>query len=308
MVRRPGAYELIAGMFSDRQFGPVILFGHGGTAVEVINDKALALPPLNMHLANDMISCTRIYRLLRGYRGLPPVNLDAIAFTLVKLSQLIIDHDEIVELDINPLMADDFGVIALDARIRIAKPTQGHGARLAIRPYPSELEEDLTLDDGRKLLLRPVRPEDEPALQRGFARLTPEEIRMRFFVPLKTLSHVLAARFTQIDYDREMALVLTDPGIAGNTEIYGVVRIMADPDNERAEYAIIVGREMTGRGLGLHMMRRIIDYARSRGIREIFGEVLRENEAMLRICDFLGFSRGASDSGELSVVRVSLKL
>ena len=265
MVRRPGAYELIVGMSDDPQFGPVILVGQGGIAVEAVDDKALGLPPLNMRLASELLSRTRIYRLLKGFRGQPAVNLDAIALTLVRLSQLIVDLAEVCELDINPLLVDQFGVMALDARIRVERTDKRGADRLAIRPYPKELEETIPLGDGRTLLLRPIRPEDEPSLQDAFAKLTPEEVRLRFFVPMRTLSHVTAARFTQIDYDREMALILTEPGIAGTTDIYGVVRIIADPDNERAEYAIIVRHDMTGMGLGVLLMRRILDYARQRG-------------------------------------------
>jgi acetyltransferase len=305
MVRRPRAYELIIGATQDVQFGLVVLFGHGGTGVEVIDDKALALPPLNMRLAYELISRTRIARLLRGYRAQPAVNLNEIALTLIRVAQLVIDIPEIAELDINPLLADEYGVMALDARIRVSMAPAAE--RLAIRPYPKELEEDIPLADGRTLWLRPILPEDEPALQAAFAKLTPEEIRLRFFIPVKTLSHVVAARFTQIDYDREMALILTERGIPGKTEIYGVVRISADPDNEHAEYAIIVRGDMTGLGLGVVLMRRIIDYARSRGIDEIYGDVLRENKTMLKLCQALGFtqSRVADEPG---VTRVTLGL
>ena len=307
MVRRPGSYELIAGMSEDAQFGPTILFGQGGTAVEVVADRALALPPLNMRLAYEAMSRTRVYRLLRGYRGLAPVNLDAIALTLIKISQLVIDFAEIVELDINPLLADEYGVIALDARIRVAPASRPGTERLAIRPHPKELEEEIHLEDGRTLLLRPILPEDEPSLHKAFAKLTPEEIRLRFFVPMKAMTHLQAARFTQIDYDREMALILTEPGIAGQTEIFGVVRIAADPDNERAEYAIIVRHDFTGLGLGHLLMERIIAYAKGRGIGEIFGDVLRDNTTMLRLCDTLNFTRSVRPE-EPDIVRVSLTL
>lgn len=206
MVRRPGSQELIVGVIEDRQFGPVLLFGHGGTAVEVINDKALGLPPLNMNLAREMMKRTRVYKLLEGYRDQPAADLEAITLTLVRVSQLVIDIGEIVELDINPLLADANGVIGLDTRIKV-KAGSGHAhERLAICPYPKALEEEVPLGDGRTLLLRPIVPEDEPSLQRVFANLTAEEIRLRFFLPMKVLSHVNAARFTQIDYDREMAL------------------------------------------------------------------------------------------------------
>ena len=307
MVRRPGAYELIVGVTADPQFGPVILFGHGGTAVEVVNDKALGMPPLNMHLAQEVMSRTRIYQLLKGYRGMAPANLDAIALTLIRVAQLVIDVAEIVELDINPLLADEYGVVALDARMKVARATGYATDRLAIRPYPSELEENIPLGDGRTLLLRPIRPEDEPSLQAAFAKLSAEEIRQRFFVPMKTLSHVTAARFTQIDYDREMALILTQPGIPGKTDLYGVVRLSADPDNERAEYAIIVRGDMTGMGLGIVLMRRIIDYARSRGLREIYGDVLQDNATMLKLCRAFGFSQAALPD-DPTIVRVTLRL
>jgi len=307
MVHRPGAYELIAGVVDDAQFGPVVLFGHGGTAVEVINDRAVGLPPLNMRLAREVMSRTRIYNQLRGYARAEAVDLDGIALVLIRIAQLAVDIPHVMELDINPLLADDYGVVALDARIRIAAEAKDGDDRLAIRPYPAELEEDIPLGDGRTLWLRPIRPEDEPALRAGFSRLSPEEVRLRFFVPMKTLSHVAAARFSQIDYDREMALILTEHGIPGRTDIHGVVRLIADPDNERAEYAIVVHHDVTGQGLGIYLMRRIIDYARSRGIREIYGDVLRENDTMLKVCGILGFVQ-SNVPDEPGLVRVTLDL
>ncbi len=307
MIRRHGAHELIIGASEDPQFGPTLLFGQGGTAVEVLKDQALALPPLNMRLAHEVISRTRVYELLRGYRETPGANLDAIALTLIKVSQLVIDLPEIQEIDINPLLADEHGVVALDARMKI-QPAEGSGTeRLAIRPYPKELEELIPLGDGRTLLLRPILPEDEPSLQASFTKLTPEEVRFRFFIPMKTLSHVAAVRFTQLDYDREMGLILTEPGIPGKTEIFGVVNIIADPDNEHAEYAIIVRHDMTALGLGIFLMKRIIDYARNRGIKQLHGDVLRENRQMLKLCEVLGFTqaRSADDPG---LVQVTLTL
>ncbi len=307
MVHRPGAYELIVGLVEDAQFGPIVLFGHGGTAVEVVRDKAVGLPPLNMHLAREIMSRTRIYNQLRGHSRAEAVDLDAIALTLIRAAQLVVDIPEVAELDINPLLADTFGVMALDARIRVKHGAQAGSARLAIRPYPKELEEDIPLGDGRSLWLRPIRPEDEPALRSAFAKLTPREVQLRFFAPMKTLSHMAASRFSQIDYDREMALILTEHGIAGETEIYGVVRLIADPDNDRAEYAIIVRHDMTGQGLGIYLMRRIIDYARDRGIGEIYGDVLRENDTMLKVCGMFGFTQ-SNIPDEPNQVRVTLEL
>jgi acetyltransferase len=307
MVDRPDAFELIVGSNEDPQFGPVILFGQGGPAAEIVGDTVLALPPLNMHLAHDAIRRTRLFGLLQGFRGRPPAAIDDIALTLIKVSQLIIDFAEVVELDINPLLADEFGVLALDARIRVRKSEQPPAKRLAIRPYPKELEEVLSLPDGRTFVLRPVLPEDEPAFQALFDKLSPEDIRMRFFAPKKALSHPFAARLTQIDYDREMALVLAEPGMPGRSEVFGAVHISADPDGERAEYAILLRSDMAGLGLGPLLMRRIIDYSRARGLRELFGEVLRENRPMLRICELFKFQRTAK-ADDPGVVEVRLKL
>ncbi len=286
MVRRPHAYELILGLIEDRQFGPVVLFGQGGVATELIADRAVALPPLNLNLARDLMARTKIHRLLQGFRDRPPVALDAIAAALMRISDLAAALPEVVELDINPLLADAAGAIALDARVRLRRPEQPGTARFAIRPYPQELEETVTAA-GRALRLRPVRPEDEPAFLKSFAKLSPRTVRLRFFAPLKEMSHALAARLTQIDYEREMALLLTDPGAGG--EIYGVIRLMSDPDNTRAEFAVVVRDDLVGQGLGTLLMQKIIAYGRSRGLGEIFGDVLAENEPMLDLCRRLGF-------------------
>jgi acetyltransferase len=294
-------------MTEDMQFGPAILFGEGGTAVETIGDTAIALPPLNMQLARDVMERTRIYELLQGVRGRPRVALEEVALTLVKVSQLVIDFAEIVELDINPLLADEFGVMALDARIRVRRTSEHPAKRLAIRPYPKDLEEVLSLPDGRTLLLRPVTPEDEPAVQGLFSHMSPHDIRMRFLAPKKMLSHALAARLTQIDYDRDMALVLAQPGTPGKTDVYAVTSVAADPGGDKAEYAIMVRSDMQGMGLGSLLTRRIIEYCRRRGIREIFGEMLRENRPMRRICEELGFStRTSADDPEVIEVRLTL--
>jgi acetyltransferase len=220
----------------------------------------------------------------------------------------VIDHGEIVELEINPLRAGAAGVVALDARVRLA-PFQGRPAqRLAIRPYPKELEERCQLPDGRELLLRPILPEDEPALQDLVRRTPAEDLRMRFFQPIRELSHSLAARLAQIDYNREMALIVSEPDRPpGQATIYGVVRLSAEPNHERAEYAILIDRQMTGLGLGPMLMRRIIRYGRDQGLREIYGEVLRENEPMLRINQALGFSLNRR-SDDPEIIHVTLAL
>jgi acetyltransferase len=249
-----------------------------------------------------MLSRTRVAALLAGYRDRPPADADAIAVTLVKVAQLVIDFPEIVELDINPLLALPDGVLALDARIRVAAPALHGTRRLAIRPYPKRLEKEARLADGRAFLLRPIRPEDEPLIQDVLARSTAEDLRLRFFAPLKRLSPALAARLTQIDYDREMAFVAEREGA-----ILGVVRVSADPDNVEAEYAVFVRSDMKGNGLGYLLMQEMIAYARSRGIQAVTGKVLRENTTMLKMADELGFVR-RRDSEDPGIVEVRIEL
>ena len=308
MADMPGAHELILGIADDSLFGPVLLFGEGGTAVEVVQDKAIALPPLNMVLAREMMRRTRIWKLLQGYRSRPMADLEAIATTLVKLSQMISDLSQVEELDINPLLASERGVLALDARIKVKPGVPVGTPRLAIRPYPKRLEKMVTIRDGRSFLLRAIRPEDEPLIQDMLARSTLEDIRLRFFTPIKQLTHEVAARLSQIDYHREMALVAVAPDEGrADQAIYGVVRIAADPDNERAEYAVMVRSDMKGAGLGYLLMSEIIDYARERGLKTIFGEVLRENTTMLQMCEELGFAR-ETDPDDPSIVRVTIHL
>lgn len=306
-VDRPTAYELFVGIGDHPEFGPVILFGAGGPAWDIIDDIVVALPPLNMHLALDAIQRTRISWQLRGFRGRAPVALDDLALTLVKISQLVVDFAEVTSLTINPLVVDQQGVIATMPTVGIARASVAPAKRLAIRPYPKELEELLSLPNGQAFLLRPVLPEDEPEFQSLFERLTPEDVRMRFFAPKKELMHPVAARMTQIDYDREMALVLATPGPAGRSPIFGAVHISADPDNETAEYAIMLQSDMSGMGLGPMLMRKIIDYSRKRGIKEIYGEVLRENRPMLKVCDLFHFSRSVRPD-DPGTVEVRLKL
>ncbi len=292
MMRRPGAHELIVGVATDSVFGLVILFGEGGTAVEVIADRAVTLPPLNMNLARNLIENTRIFRRLQGYRDRPAADLDAICLTLIKVSQLISDVPEIVELDINPLFADSHGVLAVDARIKL-DPQQKRGPhRLAIRPYPKELEEPFTLTSGETVLLRPIRPEDEPKHYDFVSRLTPEDIRFRFFGLVKELPHDQMARLTQIDYSREMAFIARgDMDKDGEEETLGVVRTVTDADNERAEFSIVVRSDLKGSGLGVALLEKMIRYCRSRGTRLMVGQVLKDNTRMLHFCENLGFER-----------------
>ncbi|SOC54442.1 acetyltransferase [Chromohalobacter canadensis] len=303
MIRRPGAHELIVGVAEDSLFGPVIVFGQGGTAVEVIGDRVVGLPPLNPLLARDMIASTRVARLLRGYRDRPAADIEAVTATLIKVSQLVSDLTRVVELDINPLLTDASGVIALDARI-VVRAEGDQRKPLAIRPYPQQLEEEIETRAGQRYGLRPIRPEDEGALVEMLRNSTPEDVRLRFFAAIKPFDHAFAARLTQIDYDREMAFVATSPG---ESAIVGVVRLSADPDKEKAEFAIMVRSDKKGTGLGYRLMQQMIDYARESGIRQVFADVLRENHSMRQMAAELGFvTQPAGDT--VDTVTLSLDL
>ena len=302
MVSRPGAVELLVGLVEDAVFGPVVAFGHGGTAVEIMSDTSLELPPLNGLLARRLMARTRVWRLLQGYRGKPPAHIDAIVGVLIRLSQLAADHPEIRELDVNPLLADAAGVVALDARIRIGPSQSAGAARLAIAPYPQHLETIERLRDGTALRMRPLRPEDEPMLHDLAAHMNHEDLRLRFFALVRGLTHAVAARLSQLDYDRELALLAELDGMA-----LGVAHFFADPDRLRAEYAIAVRSDWKGRGVGFLLMTRLIHIARQQGIGELVGEVLRENQPMLQMCRELGFVI-APDPSDPSVMQVGKRL
>jgi acetyltransferase len=308
MVLRPKARELILGLADDPNFGTVIVFGRGGTAVEVINDKALALPPLDLPLARDLIARTRVSRLLRGYRDVPAAKPDAVAMVLVKLAQMAADIPEIRELDINPLLADEAGVMAVDARIAIghvARKFNGSGpANFAVRPYPSQWQRHFETRNGWRVFSRPIRPEDEPLIHEFLRHVTSHDLRLRFFAPMKQFTHEFIARLTQLDYARAMAFVAFDEV---TNEVVGVVRIHSDSIYESGEYAILLRSDLKGRGLGWALMQLIIEYARSEGLKAISGDVLHENTVMLSMCRQLGFEVKA-DPVEHGICNVKLRL
>ncbi len=290
MTRRPEAHELIIGVATDPVFGPVVLFGQGGIAVEVMADHAVALPPLNAVLARDMITRTRVAKLLAGYRHRPAADLDAIVHVLMKISQLVADLPELVELDINPLLADSEGAIVLDARIGVALADKSASTldRLAIRPYPRELEQEIAWD-GEPLMLRPIRPEDGEAHMAFANALSADDVHYRMFSRVRELSPSQLARFTQIDYDREMAFIATRMGPDCVPQTLGVARVVADPDNVDAEFAVTIRSDLKGHGLGSILMHKLIDYCRQRGTRAIVGEALPDNMAMVKLARKLGF-------------------
>jgi acetyltransferase len=288
MAARPMAQELIVGASVDSVFGPVILFGHGGTAVEVIGDRAIALPPLNRVLARELISRTRVARLMAGYRDHPPVNTDAVCDVLIAVSQMLADLPEIAELDINPLWADAQGVIALDARVRLSGMPVAGADRFAIAPYPRALEETLEWHGGR-LTLRPVRPEDAAQHASFVEQLRPEDLRLRFFSSRRELPRSELARLTQIDYDREMAFIAVRERDDGEPETLGVARAVADPDNIEAELGVIVRSDLKGQGLGSLLLRKLIAHLNRRGTHRLVALTLHENAAMRQLALDHGF-------------------
>lgn len=301
MIRRPGAHETIVGMSEDATFGPMLLFGAGGVAVEVVADRALALPPLDHVLARQLVQETRIAKLLAGYRDRPPADLDALADALVKVSRLIVRHPEIRELDINPLIVDDTGVLALDARVRIAGQKVQPRRPLSIKPYPMQWETHFDIAGAGAVVVRPVKPMDEQLYEAFFAKVAAEDMRMRFFTPHVSLTRQFLARLTQIDYAREMAFVALAPG---NGDLLGVVRLVLDPDLTSGEYGILVRSDQKGKGLGWRLMEHLIAYARSEGVRQIKGFVLTENTTMIAMARRMGFTvhESADDPETLEVI------
>jgi acetyltransferase len=284
MIRRPHGRELIVGLARDPTFGPVITFGLGGIAVEVFRDSAVALPPLNRYLALDMISRTKVSKLLDSYRGLPAIDLDALVSTLLKISDLACEIPCIHELDINPLLTDEHGVIALDARVMLGDGPLAPDAtysHLAIHPYPKNLARATRLKTGETVLLRPIRPEDLEAERRFISRLSPKTMYLRFHAPLRELTMERLVRYTQIDYDREMAFVAIDANADHpDGEIRGIARYTRNPDGSTCEFGVAIEDAWQGRGLGHALMNALESCARERGISEIIGYVLSDNEDM----------------------------
>ncbi|MBL8341427.1 MAG: bifunctional acetate--CoA ligase family protein/GNAT family N-acetyltransferase [Rubrivivax sp.] len=316
MVRRPKALELIAGTHVDALFGPVILFGAGGTRVEVVADRAIGLPPLNEPLARALVARTQVSRLLAGWRDVPPADAAALHGVLIALSRLLTDEPRIAELDINPLLADAEGVIALDARVRVSAAAPGGAAKFAIRPYPAELTESYVWDapeaagGPRTVTLRPIRPEDEARHLQLLEKVSPEDIRMRIFYSRRSIERTELARLTQIDYEREMAFVAVAPvpgSETGEQETLGVVRTVTDPDNRDAEFGILVRSDLQGARLGRRLLTKIIAYQKARGTQRIVATVLRENARMLALAKELGFQPDAV-APEPGTVKIALVL
>lgn len=308
MAKMQQARELIVGVTRDPVFGPSISFGSGGTAVEVLKDSYTALPPLNEFIARKMIACTKVSKLLGNFRGQAAADMDAIVQVLMRVSDLVSELPEIQELDLNPLFATPDGVLAVDARIRVgrvssaAKPYE----HMAIHPYPSDRQKTITLPNGMAMLIRPIRPEDAHIEEAFVASLSEKTKYLRFMQSVQKLSREMLVRFTQIDYDSEMAFVALTQ-IKHETVELGVTRYTTNPDGQSCEFALVVRDDYQHQGIGARLLEMLIQHAQSRGLKVMMGEVLAENHGMLDLAKRFGFSvRPLVD--DPGIVEVSLDL
>jgi acetyltransferase len=311
MIRFEG-YELIVGSSLDAQFGPVLLFGTGGQLVEVYKDRALALPPLNTTLARRMMERTKIYSALKGVRGRKAVDLGALEQIMVRFSHLVVEQRWVKEIDINPLLASEDRLIALDARVVLHGPevTEEALPKLAIRPYPSQYVAAWKMRDGTEVVIRPLRPEDEPMLVKFHEALSERSVYMRYFHMVATTQRTTHERLTRIchlDYDRELALVADrkDPETAEH-EILGIARLAKEPGTDEAQFAVLISDAVQRLGLGAELVRRLLEVGRQEKVRRISAEILSDNYAMQKICERLGFRLEYLPEGD--VVRVEIEL
>lgn len=306
MVEMSNARETLIGVHTDPLFGPAILFGSGGIAAEIIDDTAMALPPLDDRLAGDLIGKTRISKLLEAYRNVPAANRDALIAVLLAVSRLIVRFPEIESLDINPVLVGPDRAVALDARVALGPVHQQRSPvdHLALKPYPSGWSKTFRSPDGTEFDIRPIRPTDAALYPAFLARISPDDIRMRFNVAMEEIPLDMLVRLTQIDYDREMAFIALQKE---DGALAGVVRLAADPDHQKAEYAILVRTDLQGRRLGRALLEHLLDYARADGIETVVGDVYSENYKMLDMCRQMGFAvKSSPDEPGVSIVDIKL--
>jgi len=298
-------YELIVGGKKDLIFGPVIMFGLGGIEAEFFKDIAVGLPPLNQVLARRLLEQTKIYKMLsQGFRKRPPVDLRLLEETLVKFSNLLIDFPEITETDINPLIMTSNTAIALDARIILDKEAVRKGveehSHLIISPYPTRYVQPWRCRDGRIVLLRPIKPEDELLERELIAGLSEQSMRFRFFHLIKDITHEMLTRYCNIDYDREMAIIAEYTSNSKRRNV-GVGRLMIEPSAETGEFAVLVADDFQGSGLGLKLTDMLIGIAHEKKLKSIYGITLRDNTKMLRLAQKLGFMVHTYSSDEIKI-------
>lgn len=292
MIVKPNGRELMIGVTNDPVFGPVITFGAGGTTVEVMGDRSVTLPPLNSFLVKDLIQGTHVSKMLGAFRHMLPADMDALESVLLRVSEMVCELPMLMEMDINPLILDENGALAADARVVVdfRQPGADRYAHMAIYPYPTHMASNWQLADGTDVLIRPIRPEDA-ALSQDFVRNLSEESRyFRYMNSVHELSDAMLVRFTQIDYSREMALVAVTEDEYKNEIELGVTRYAINPDGESCEFALVVADSMRGKGLGHKLLTLLMDAARVAGLKRIEGEVLKSNASMLKLMTRLGFS------------------
>jgi len=301
-------YEIILGAKKDRDFGSVILFGMGGTTTEIFKDISIGIPPLNQTLARRLMEETKVHRMIQGYRGRPPADMKNLEQILVSFSNLIVDFPEISEIDINPLAISNGKGYALDARIALEMDTSRYTIpyqHLVITSYPTRYVLPWRLSDGTDVILRPIRPEDEPLEHEMLQTLSEDTLRGRFFQILKKISHEMLVRFCNIDYDREMAII-AEFKESEKKRIIGIGRLIIEPDFKKSEFAVIVHDEFQGKGMGYKLVDMLIGIAQEKGLGEVYGTVLTDNVRMLRVCEGLGFRITHLPDG-ISKVRLTLR-
>jgi acetyltransferase len=308
MVVKANGRELMIGVTSDPVFGPVVTFGAGGIAVEIMGDRAVALPPLNSFLVKELIRDTRIARMLDAFRNMPPANMEALEDVLLRVSEMVCELPLLKEMDINPLILDENGALAADARVVVEfrQPSPDRYAHMAIYPYPTHLTSQWQLADGTDLTIRPIRPEDADMEKQFVHDLSEESKYFRFMNSMQELTETMLVRFTQLDYSREMALVAVTQEQGQEVEL-GVARYAINPDGDTCEFALVVADRMQGKGLGQKLMVALMEAARSMGLSVIEGEVLNNNHAMLKMMNRLGFSIKSSED-DPSIMKVSKAL
>jgi acetyltransferase len=294
MIDTSGAVELILGSTTDAQFGPVLLFGLGGRLVEVIQDRALALPPLTTTLARRLMEQTKAYTALRGLRGAEPADVAALERLVVRFSQLVVEQPRIREIEINPLLVRGSQLIALDARAMLydSKTPKAALPRPAIRPYPKQYVSAWTMHDGTAITIRPIRPEDEPHMVQFHGALSEETVHARYGGLLKLgyrVSHERLARMCFTDYDRQIALVADHTTESGGHQILAVARLIKEHGASEAEFAVVVADRWQKQGLGCRLLELLIEIARAERLERIIGQIAAEANAMKRLCERSGF-------------------
>jgi acetyltransferase len=302
MIVKPNGRELMVGVTSDPVFGPVITFGAGGTTVEIMADRAVALPPLNSFLVSELIQNTRIAKMLGTFRNMAPANMAALESVLLRVSEMVCELPLLKEMDINPLILDENGALAADARVVVEyrQPSADRYAHMAIYPYPIQLVTQWQLADGTDITIRPTRPEDAELVNDFMRKLSQESNYFHFMDSTQELTKTMLIRFTQIDYNREMALIAVTSKQDKEIEI-GIARYTINPDGDSCEFELVIVDNVQGKGVGQKLMVSLMDAARSKGLSVIEGKVLSNNHKMLKLMSRLGFTIKISEEDQDSM-------